>query len=53
MIPAAKKTNILVVFKPQVQLQTIPKKPDQYDHFQGLTYYTKSCSQKTDILADF
>ena len=39
-------------FNPQLQLQIIPKRPEQYDHLQGSTY-SKSCSQKTDILAEF
>ena len=45
---AAKNRIFWRNFKPQLQLQIIPK----YDHFQGSTY-TKPCSQKTDILAKF
>ena len=50
--PAAKKWIFGRNFKPQLQLQIIPKRPDQYDHLQGSTY-NKTCSQKTDILAKF
>ena len=33
--PAAKKTEMLVKFRPQSQLQIISKRPDQYDNFLG------------------
>ena len=43
--PAAKKRIFWRNFQLQLQLQIIPKRPDQYDHFQS-SIYTKPCSQK-------
>ena len=50
--PCSQKRTFWRNFQPQLQLQINPKKPDQYDQIQGLTY-TKPCSQKMDILAKF
>ena len=41
----AKKWTFWQNFKPQLQLQIIPKRPGQYDHLQSSTY-TRPYSQK-------
>ena len=43
--PAAEKRTFWRIFKPQLQLQIIAKRPDKHDLFQGSTS-TKPCSQK-------